>query len=762
MVSDDLGRRYGVQDPNNKNSFTCTFCGQVTKGGVYHLKIHLIGGHKDAKKCPNCSDHVREECRAYMQKKGETKAQQHMEANFRMQQQAYGYEGIENEEEDVIEVGGSSKMPPPKKPRTKGQIDMYYTPNPQDAMKGKKKDGKQQTINEVCRKDLRDKVCRHIGRWFFDAGIPFNAATYDSFKIMIEAIGQFGPGLKPPSMYELRVSILNNEVKDVQKQLLEHEEEWAEKDCSILSDGWRDSVVQKDIINFMVNSPKGLVFKRSLDVSDVSKDADLLFRVLDKMVEEIGEKNVVQVVTDNASAYVKAGKLLEAKRPNLYWTPCAAHCLDLMLEDIGKQVPKVKSALKKSIFAIGYIYSHVPLVNMRRKFTNQRNLHRPTITRFATFFIILAQIHKQRANFRNMVVSKEWESSKWSSDGRGGGVKVKTYFMQDMFWRNVHYALKLTGPLVTVLRIVDGEKYPAMGFIYEAMDRAKEAIRDSFSRPDDYKTAFEIIDRRPLHAAGHFLNPGIFYKDVSGVACEEVEKGLYDCIMRLVPDQRVQDKISEELDKYRNAQGLFGNPMAIRHRETKSPADWWGAFGSSTPNQNFFAIKVLSLTCGATSCERNWSVFQHLHTKKRNRLAQERLNDMVFVKFNRSLERRAKDKENDHLILQEIDESNEWLMGRMEDETDDEAVFVGEDLTWRDVAHASGAYKPSYRTRASRVQNDGTGTSSVNKGKTTVQPSHRHLVDEDVEEDIGVYSDDGGGDGVVQVDDEDDDSLDDL
>lgn len=267
---------------------------------------------------------------------------------------------------------------------------------------------------------------------------------------------------------------------------------------------------------------------------------------------------------------------MEAKRPNLYWTPCAAHCLDLMLEDIGKQVPKVKSALKKSIFAIGYIYSHVPLVNMMRKFTNQRNLHRPAITRFATSFITLAQIHKQRANLRDMVVSKEWETSKWSSNGRG--VKVKTYFMQDMFWRNMHYALKLTGPLVTVLRIVDGEKYPTMGFIYEAMDRAKEAIRDSFSRPDDYKTAFEIIDRRwecqlhrPLHAAGHFLNPGIFYKDVSGVACEEVEKGLYDCVMRLVPEQQVQDKISEELDKYRNAQGLFGNPMAVRHRETKSP-----------------------------------------------------------------------------------------------------------------------------------------------------------------------------------------------
>ncbi|XP_023768996.1 uncharacterized protein LOC111917556 [Lactuca sativa] len=336
-----------------------------------------------------------------------------------------------------------------------------------------------------------------------------------------------------------------------------------------------------------------------------------------------------------------------------------------------------------------------------------------------------------------------------------------------------------------------------MSFIYEAMDRAKEAIRDSFSRPDDYKTTFEIIDcrwecqlHRPLHAAGHFLNPRIFYKDVSGVACEEVEKGLYDCITRLVPEQQVQDKISEELDKYRNAQGLFGNRMAVRHRETKSPVDWWGAYGSSTPNLKFFAIKVLSLTCSATSCEKIgvffniksyfflleyvyycWKMLEKklflqkkntLHTKKRNRLAQERLNDMVFVKFNRSLERRAKDKENDHLILQEIDESIDWLIGRMEDESDDEVVFVGEDLTWRDVAHASGAYEPSYRTRASRVQNDGTRTSDINKGKTTVQPSHRHLVDEDVEEDIGVYSDDEGGDGVVQVVDEDDDSLDDL
>ena len=33
---------------------------------------------------------------------------------------------------------------------------------------------------------------------------------------------------------------------------------------------------------------------------------------------------------------MKVGKL-QMKKYNLYWTPCAAHCIDLMFEDIGKR-----------------------------------------------------------------------------------------------------------------------------------------------------------------------------------------------------------------------------------------------------------------------------------------------------------------------------------------------------------------------------------------------------------------------------------------
>ena len=83
------------------------------------------------------------------------------------------------------------------------------------------------------------------------------------------------------------------------------------------------------------------------------------------------------------------GKLLMTKRPHLYWTPCAAHCLDLIFEDIGKNIPKVKIALRKSMGINAYIHSSVALINMMRRFTGQRNLHRPAVTRFATSLSLL-------------------------------------------------------------------------------------------------------------------------------------------------------------------------------------------------------------------------------------------------------------------------------------------------------------------------------------------------------------------------------------
>lgn len=122
-------------------------------------------------------------------------------------------------------------------------------------------------------------------------------------------------------------------------------------------------------------------------------------------------------------------------------------------------------------------------------------------------------------------------------------------------------------------------------------------------------------------------------------------------------------------------------------------------------------------------------------------MTQNRLNDMVFVKYNRALQRRYRLKDTiDPIDLEETDESNEWLVGRMDG---DDLVFEDDDLTWDLVSKASGANEPSYPTRASSIRAEkdkNASTSSIPRQKASQRPSPMLLIDEDddneIEEDV--------------------------
>ncbi|XP_070042087.1 uncharacterized protein [Nicotiana tomentosiformis] len=122
--------------------------------------------------------------------------------------------------------------------------------------------------------------------------------------------------------------------------------------------------------------------------------------------------------------------------------------------------------------------------------------------------------------------------------------------------------------------------------------------------------------------------------------------------------------------------------MAIRQRKMKSPVEWWKQYGHSTPDLQKFAIEVLSLTCSSSGCERNWSVFEHIHTKKRNKLTLKRVNDLVFIKYNRTLRCRYNARNViDPISLDNIDDANEWLTGVPKDHADEEVFEETSDFT---------------------------------------------------------------------------------
>ena len=180
-----------------------------------------------------------------------------------------------------------------------------------------------------------------------------------------------------------------------------------------------------------------------------------------------------------------------------------------------------------------------------------------------------------------MFLSPEWRALSFSNRPEGQATfNLVTY--RQSFWDAVKEVCTISEPLVKVLRLVDGDK-PTMGYLYEAMDRAKESIRAYYEDKGDQgqerkQMIWGVIDarwnhtlHRPIHAAGLYLNPSFSYS--YGFRFDaEVMDGFYECVERMVPSEADRAEISEELEVYKRGTGLFRFQMAVHDRTHIMPS----------------------------------------------------------------------------------------------------------------------------------------------------------------------------------------------
>jgi hypothetical protein len=227
---------------------------------------------------------------------------------------------------------------------------------------------------------------------------------------MMESIGQYGPGYRGPSYYEARVPWLERAVKRTSTLRAKHEETWKEYGCLIMSDGWTD-IRQRHLINFLANSPAQTYFLGSVDASSEIANANMLADLLEKQIMKVGKEHVVQVITDNGVNFKAAGMILMDRIPHLFWTHCAAHCLDLLLEDIGK-IKEFNTCINMAKKVSRFLYKHGRLHSLMREKLGG-DLVRPGVTRFETPFLTLASMYKHKSKLQGLFVSDEWNGSKF-------------------------------------------------------------------------------------------------------------------------------------------------------------------------------------------------------------------------------------------------------------------------------------------------------------------------------------------------------------
>ncbi|KAJ9544512.1 hypothetical protein OSB04_024219 [Centaurea solstitialis] len=398
------------------------------------------------------------------------------------------------------------------------------------------------------------------------------------------------------------------------------------------------------------------------------------------------------------------------------------------ISDIQRYKKVLLQAKKFTVF----VYAHHKTLSLMRHFTKKRDIVRPGVTRFASVFLTLQSLAAKKSQLRQMFTSEDWDKCKFSKTVKGKATYATV--VSPSFWAGITLCLKVFAPLVKVLRMVDADWKPSMGFIYGELKKAKKEIIDALgNNKNAYEPVIGIIEAKMkdrldtcLHLTAYLLNPFYLYNNEE--AQNDVEaRGVNESsrararqgsssardFMSSSSSTRQLDELSYfrlELDSsssYSNSIKFDSNepsssssssysikarlvytlveardaiievvgilhpeehelqnhilavelPMKIRSDSCDQgcevndakydPANWWAIYGSSTPNLERIATRILSLTTSSSGCERNWSTFEG-----RNRLETTKVNNLVFVQFNANLmEKNQKRKERQFEVL---------------------------------------------------------------------------------------------------------------
>ncbi|CAN1317604.1 hypothetical protein LINPERPRIM_LOCUS30494, partial [Linum perenne] len=243
-----------------------------------------------------------------------------------------------------------------------------------------------------------------IAKWFYDCCIPFHATRSPYFQQSFTATCAIGPRFKVPSYHDIRVPLISDCKRQCELLVKTFRTDWAERGCILMADCWTDRR-GRTLINFLVYCSRGLCFLKYVDASKMTKDAPNLFKLFDEVLKWIGTDNVFHVVTYNAANYKACGKIIHNTYPHIYWFPCAAHCLNLILKDFASLDHIAKLFDKASKITV-FVYNHQKILNWLKERPNWKEIVRPGATRFVTHFITLNSIHEHKLDLQLLVVSE--------------------------------------------------------------------------------------------------------------------------------------------------------------------------------------------------------------------------------------------------------------------------------------------------------------------------------------------------------------------
>eukprot|EP00253_Pinus_taeda_P018560 PITA_18560 len=442
---------------------------------------------------------------------------------------------------------------------------------------------------------------------------------------MVYAINDAPKGYKSPGYDKARTVGLDHEKAKISHCLSRVTSSWIDHGVSIVSEG-STNVKGKPLISVLAVSISGAIFLSAYDYSDKFKTDINIVEPLLETINRIGPYNVIQVITDNALNCKVAGAIIEDKYPNIFWSRCLVHTMNLLMHDIVKN----KNEQYKWI---GDLYKRGK--EMLKLITNHGNTHGlfHSHSRLELLNIVKTRFGSYYLTFRRLL-------------------KVEETALDGMFWARVRQVLDFTKHVYQMIRFADTDKL-VIGEVHEQMDTMFGQIKDIVHKndPNLYTLIHNCVCIRwdkfnvPLHALVYILTPKYCSASSLGQPTpgggvrvkphidEEVSTRYLQALDKLIPDREECASLRLELGRYFSCTGLFGTFHAMEDRDKFDALTWWEAYGGQGLLPKL-AKKVLSQVVNTSSAMRCWSTYNFIHNVKRNRLNENRAESLVYVHYN--------------------------------------------------------------------------------------------------------------------------------
>ncbi|GBG88145.1 hypothetical protein CBR_g46633 [Chara braunii] len=433
-----------------------------------------------------------------------------------------------------------------------------------------------------------EETQRTIDNWMTYHGISFNMVRSPYFLAMIDAVHNAHASFKVASFEETRttgVSIQRGRV-GVEVERLQARE-WPTTGCMVQMDGWTDRR-QRPHVNIMVSYPAGVVFWKLECLVRREKGAAAYNAILSKAIREIGEKSVVGVIMDNAPV----------------------------------------------VAVTKFFTNHQKVRDLFQWHLNGKELAKPGATRFATNFIMLTALERLKKALKDTIRDDAFVETIVPHAQRPLLREAQQLvFDEEGFWKPIEKVQAAALDFVLLLRFVDGPG-PTISKVYARMDRAVEKLREKECLSQVQREEIEeTIMRRwntmtsPLHCAALFLDTED--RGTNPQLDNEIMAGFWTWVYSWC-EEKDCPKVEVELNNWIDKKGAFGTLKAFDAARDEQSGRWWRRWCYELRLLQPQAIRLLGQESSTSGCERNWSLFEAIHSRPRNCLGAETLQTLVF------------------------------------------------------------------------------------------------------------------------------------